>query len=181
MARLPMGSFPRRFGRLFLSAVALLASAPHTPLSAQETSAFQVGARIRVWSSAPETTGRVARVLKVRSDTLLLEAERPLAQLAVPVRTLTRLELSRGRGAPVAGTVVGLVVGVAAGAAAGALVGALSVAHARSSNNCPDGNCGFVYLGTVPAGALVGLVAGAVVGHRLGREHWTAVPLPLRP
>jgi hypothetical protein len=54
------------------------------------------------------------------------------------------------------------------GAALGAAVGFISVQSQGGAKRCGESLCELVYAFTIPGGALVGMIVGAVVG----AEHW---------
>lgn len=115
---------------------------------------FEPGTRVRV--SAPGILeGRYqGPVLGMRGDTLLLPVEN--RDVGVPLPTITRLEISRGRDRMV-GALIGGVVGVA-------VLGGTGLVVDRTS--CTD----YCFAGI--AGAVVGAPAGALVGALIGRERW---------
>ena len=90
---------------------------------------------------------------------------------SLPMTPRTRIDVSGGPGLCSPGhrgTCV--AVGFLGGVALGAVVGAVAV------SDCSDELCVLVYFVTVPAGALVGTIVGAVIGG----EHWNRTEPPAR-
>lgn len=134
------------------------------------------GDTIKVWAVGPSLNGRQGLLASFRADTLTLGAMPNAgsgAQVAVPYRSLRRVDVVRGRGRSVIRTIFGGVLGGAAGMAIGIPAGVMA--------DC-DGSCGGD--GDGIRGAIVGMFAGAVVGGTVGgaigarkRTRWVAVRL----
>jgi len=158
---------------------ALALGLPLGALGAQERPARAVRGRVRVMVPKPgcifpETPSCYRTVVgsleALDSATIVVRRENG-DTVKVSRAHGIRLDVSSGRGACSRdrGTCIGL--GVVGGAALGAAVGFLSVqSHggAGSGTSCNENLCELVYLFTVPAGAVVGMIVGAVVGG----EHW---------
>ncbi len=110
--------------------VALLVSTPLTRIAAQETMPVGVGDRVRV--TAPGVNSGAVTVVAVGNDTLVLGSD--VSTRGIPIASVTRLEVSRGRGSSGQGAAIGAAVGggfllyargTAAAGALGAGLGAL--------------------------------------------------------
>lgn len=157
-----------------LPLVIFIASTMSAPAHGQS---LPIGSRVRVWSSVVLPAGHETTVVGARGDTILFSDAPATSQVAIPKETLSRIEVRLRRGSPGLRTVGGAALGAVGGIIAGAALGALSVKHARSTHNCPDGDCGFVYLLTLPVGALGGVIAGGVIGHHTA-HFWQRVSDP---
>ncbi|HVH31353.1 MAG TPA: hypothetical protein VNA31_06780 [bacterium] len=156
----------------FVVALAL----PLRVLDAQEPPRVSLGTRVRVSndSKAREryglSTGRVVGTLEsLGSSTITVRGDNG-ESTAVPRLPSTRLDVSAGPGSCSGSRRAGCIV---VGFFGGALVGVLAGVAAGGAGDTCEG-CGLAFLLTVPAGAVLGTVIGAVVG----REHWEAVALP---
>jgi len=155
------------------SCFALALGLPLGALGAQETPALAPGARVRVtandgWSSV------VGSLETIDSGTIVVRRNNGTT-VAFPRERVTQLDVSGGPGACSGGGRVGCVaLGVPGGAALGVLAGGVYVESQGGSRVC--GMCGLVLVFTVPAGAVLGTVVGAVVGG----EHWEPADLPAR-
>ena len=166
---------------------ALALGLPLGALGAQQGPALAAGARVRVivpnpGCIFPQTPSCyrtvVGSLVAIDSATIVVRRENA-ETVNVSRAPGTRLDVSTGRGACSRdrGACIGL--GFLGGAALGAAVGFLSVqSHggAGSGTSCNENLCELVYLFTVPAGAVVGMIVGAVVGG----EHWERRGLPAR-
>ena len=149
--------------------------------SAQELVAPEQGQRVRIevacdgirrWSGCG--VGRSIRsesgsFLGRTGDSLRIEAERGDSVLVLPTSSVVRTWVASGtRGNGGIGALVGLVVG---GVAA-----ALIVAPAAGAS---DSYQGAAYaMGSIGAGALVGALFGAVVGHGMRSDRWAPADVP---
>ena len=176
---------------LALAAVALAGAVdPAAVAGAQVTradwpsvSSLRPGDTVRVWASAPPLSGRAGVVAGVGSDTLALSnlpGRRSFADgLAVPFRTLTRIEVQRGQRRSAGWTVAGVVLGLAGGAIIGSYSGVLLECGGSCSDEQGDlnGLLGFVIGGGL--GAIAGGVTGGIIGAQR-RPRWEPVALPAR-
>ena len=156
----------RRIRRTLLAMVILLG--PLRGLAGQAAPA--PGARVRITVVSPRLQTQVGSWRGYRDSTLRLEAGGTVVM--IPMRSVARIEQSRGRKPGVAGGVVGLVLGAAAGGALGCL-----------ANRDDYGVfCGGQSDTKVVLGAAVGAAGGAVLGAMLfRRERWMPVdPASLR-
>ena len=99
--------------------------------------------------------------------------------LHVPRAPGTRLDVSTSRGACSRHRGRCIALGFLGGAGLGAVVGWISVQSqggAGSGTSCNENLCELVYLVTVPAGAVLGTIVGAVTGG----EDWESADLPAR-
>lgn len=152
--------------RIAYLAAALVLTA-FADLLAQEEPPVAPGDHVRV--TAPDVfRGRlVGSVVTLGADTCVLEVEGRAEQLALPLTSLTRLEVSRGQSSMWA---QGMGIGFLLGATLGAVVG-LTAAESWDVG------------GEAAAAALAGLIGvpGAFVGLAVGastkKERWESVPL----
>ena len=167
--------------RATLTAAALLL-ALQVPVLAQESGVVQPGSRVRVSHHCTETydpgerrerveceeqTGTVA---SVNSDSLVLNVNNEGTFATIPLGTVSRLQLSTGRGG--AGT-RGAAYGALAGAGLGIIFGIALCNSTEGSTNSP-GACA---VGGAVLVAIPGAVLGLMLGHSLGREGWVDVPV----
>ena len=160
-----------------LSCCVLAHVAPMTTgtLHAQETAKLHSGDRVRVTVPGPSPTIRIATLLAVRGDSLLLQTAQPLTQFTVANAPPALLETSINHGAAGA---AGLMGG-AGGFLVGGLVAKLVLNSARSGQRCPDGVCSSSTYFTALGSMVVGTIVGVVVGRGSARERWDAVALPV--
>jgi len=143
-------------GFLVSSLHAAVAQAPIIP---------ELGSRVRVTTERRQATGTLE---SVDSATIVVRARNGKA-VSFQRQSDFDLDVSAGPGACGEGRRFGCVaLGFLGGGVVGVGVGAVMV------SNCDDELCGLLYLVTVPAGALVGTVVGALVGG----EHWNEGELP---
>jgi hypothetical protein len=140
------------------------------------------GDTVRVWATRPPLSRTVAQLSRLASDTLALAdvpGRRSLrTELAVPLESVTRLEVQRGRTRSVGWTVGGVLIGLAAGTIVGAYGGvALECGGSCSDQGDLAGILGFVVGGAV--GGLAGGIIGGVIGAQR-RTRWYPVALPPR-
>ena len=152
----------------WIGCLALTLALPLGAPAAQETPTLAPGTRVRV--TTPD--GRVVGTLESIDSATIVVRRQNGRTANLPMGRGTRVDVSGGPGTCSPGhrgTCV--LVGFLGGAALGVGVGA------GAASNCgEDPLCGLYYLITVPAGALVGTIVGAVVGG----EHWNRVELPAR-
>ncbi len=122
------------------------------------------GARVRVTAPLMAPEPLVGTVLKLDADTIFLTGVAlRRGKVAVPVASVKRLEVSRGRSSlALQFAVIGFI--------AGAWIGANAVEN-QSFYSIDEP------LATLAGVAVVGGVAGAVVGSAIGSEQWEVVPL----
>ena len=139
------------------------------------------GSRVRI--SAPDLAlNRVTgRVVSADADSLVLERGPEAERLVIPVGSLGRLEVSRGRS-----HWEGARTGWGLGSVAGGLIGGTwavidEVAYNRA--NEIDLNAGWttlVFFGGFLAGGLIGAPVGLLAGSIIGREQWDKYLLSTR-
>lgn len=139
------------------------------PASVVDRGVIPPGARIRI--SAP-SIGRcriVGFLIAQRDEAVLIKPGSSPARL-IPLEVVSRLEVSRGKGARSTSALLGGLIGLFGGMYLGAIA-----TNAVVSGEMDDG------AGVVAAGALlggfVGLLSGAVAGAVMGRERWETVQL----
>ena len=136
---------------------------------AQANAPVQPGQRVRLRSAVAQTPELVGVVEAVRPDTLLVRDDDRSVATAVPLTTVDRLQVSRGRHSHwVSGAGIGFVVGAATGAILGV------AGHNESDWIIGPGASAFV--GAVLLGP-IGAGAGAAVGLMVKTERWETVPL----
>ena len=124
----------------------------------------ELGSRVRVTSDRQRTTGTLESV-----DNTTVVVRSRYGRAVFQRGSDFQLDVSGGPGRCGEGRRFGCVaLGFLGGGVVGIGVGAIMV------SNCNDDLCGLLYLVTVPAGALVGTVVGALIG----REHWNEGKLP---
>jgi hypothetical protein len=147
---------------------ALVVAAPFT-LLAQQESLLAPGERVRVTAPSIGVHERVCTFSALRRDTALVMDRGTL--LALPLASVTKLEVSRGRGSRAGkGAVIGLLVGTGAGAALGVidLAGEDEVAE-------------YLFVFYAGLGGGVGALLGAVLGAVSRVDRWEPVRLyPVR-
>lgn len=130
------------------------------------------GARVRVTLASSEKL--VGTLSGAHRDTLLVRPVDAQEARALPLGTLTRLEVSRGIESRTGrGALIGLVSGAAAGAASGMIVCA--------GDNCVNSGEDLTTLVPVAlgiGGGVVGAGVGALLGSGFHGENWATVPLP---
>jgi hypothetical protein len=132
---------------------------------AQEPLIPELGSRVRVTTDRQQATGRLESVDSAK----FVVRSRDGSTVSFQRGSDFQLDVSGGPGRCGEGRRFGCVaLGFLVGGVAGLGVGAVMV------SNCDDDLCGLLYLVTVPAGALVGTVVGALIG----REHWNEGRLP---
>lgn len=162
---------------------AAVASAQVTRPDWPSVASLRRGDTVRVWASAPPLSGRAGVVAGVGSDTLALSnlpGRRSFADgLAVPFRTLTRIEVQRGQRRSAGWTVTGILLGLAGGAVIGSFGGVLLECGGSCSDEQGDlnGLLGFVIGGGL--GAIAGGVTGGIIGAQR-RPRWQPISLPAR-
>jgi hypothetical protein len=131
---------------------------------------------IRVLSGAPLSKKQLRRDQFIgtlqgrRDDDVVIRLDSPETELAVPVKSVTRLQYSRGMGGCAAdGAAVGALAGFAGGVALGLIV-------------CSGGDCesdGRMTIATLfgGVGAIAGLGIGAITGVQMRCEHWHTVKI----
>ena len=138
-----------------------------TPLGGQSPGDLPTGSRVRVSVSATATQVRIGRLLSVSADTLRLATT--TGEAPIPFRSITNLELSRGRhGHAGRGGLIGLAVGLGAGLTAGL------IAH-RESQFIEVNTAGVGLITAIGGG--VGAALGALIGSAFKSERWEDVPL----
>jgi hypothetical protein len=142
-----------------------------------------VGTRVRVSSSAPWFSGppSVANVLGQRGDTLSVQPEGTRDSIALPIASITQLEVSAGRSSHV-GRGIGL--GFLTGALAGVVIGAATYRPSSCGSStgafCPiDFSQGATAAAGGAVGGLLGAFVGAVIGER-ETENWARVAVTAR-
>ena len=138
------------------------------PLGAALCQAVQPrnGDRIRITSAQNALENRIAHVLSIRGDSLLLLVA-PAETLAVARAAVTRLEVNTGRrNYPLRGAGMGLLIGFASGA----LIG-------LAGGDGYYGKAGEMALFYAVPMTIPGVVVGSVVGTLKFSDRWTSVPL----
>ncbi len=153
-------------GSTVLLSTACVVSNPSPPVYPQSV-------QVRVTSSQAGPMPIVGTLIYAEADTLRLYATRLRSAVVVPVASITRLEVYRGRMGSVGGTVKGAGIGAVAGAAAGILLGAATEAtFGGMFGSERDHGEAIAEAATEMAvtGALLGGMAGATVGKVVWQE-----------
>jgi len=154
--------------------VGLLAHAVAADLIAQQDMRVAPGARVRVTAPTVAEGIVVGTVASAHSDTLVLEVNED-SLLAIPLTTVTSLEVSEGQSSS-AGS--GAVVGGLAGLVAGALIASSIVEESSGSGFAAGDYDGIVAtVGGAVAGLFVGAIVGAGIGSAIMTENWKDVPV----
>jgi len=103
--------FPQITWRFVLVVLAL--GWPAAVGQSQESSALATGSRVRVTTLGPPAHSEIGTYRGLRDSTLLLRGS--LAARPIPLNSILRLELSRGRKPSTPGGIIGLVLGAGTG------------------------------------------------------------------
>ena len=144
---------------------------------AQEKAKFSPGTRMRVWTvnfSGKRITGTVFSSV---GDTITLTVKGQTDPLVVPVTSVNRLEVAKGKKSKI-GT--GAVVGLFAGASIGAIVGYFGTCTDQQACEL-DGSVGetkaaYTIIGAGVLGG-IGLLLGTGIGSAIKVDRWEEVPL----
>ncbi len=153
-------------------------------LGAQEPPALAAGARVRVLAPKPICTypemapcyGKVVGSLESIDSASIVIRRETGDTVRISRAPGVRLEVGSGRRACSEHRGSCVVLGLLGGAAVGAAVGFVSVESQGGPSACGENLCELIYVLTVPAGAVLGTIVGALVGP----EDWEAAELPAR-
>lgn len=160
-------------GTALISLIALFLLVMNIDLIAQEASPIVPGTRVRV--TAPDVaSGKIAGtiIITVKADTLELKVKGKIRPLVIPLGSITRLEVSRGRKSA-AGWGAAIGFGIGAGWIA-VLAATLPHEPAEASS------AGEVARGIAVSGG-IGAGLGALVGLAIRSDSWEEVPLDRVP
>lgn len=147
---------------------ALWSIATVTPLATvhSQRPPVELGHRVRV--TAPSVADRhlVGTVERWTGDSLALSAQ-DATVLAVPLASITRLEVSRSKRSH---TAVGAVLGFIGFAGLGYVIGS----NIDCGSDCPPAQGGAIAAGIV---SIPGVLIGAVIGSSMKVDRWEEVPL----
>lgn len=155
-------------------AIVALAALPPRELPAQETRVQQpvrIGDRVRLAVPTLLAKRVVGTVEALGPDTLVVKSERGREIVAVPLRSLTQLERSSGRGMDYKR---GALYGAIAGAAA-SVVACLAKDWDCFASGPERPGLPLYLLTYLPAFSFGGMVAGGLIGYPY--EDWVTVPL----
>ena len=166
---------------VFTAALAVSLVVPLSTLSAQSPP-IEPGARVRVKQECFEGYTSTSRNLTtvcptntgvltaMTAESIIFATGNGGNRLAVPLDSVTRLEVIQGRSRhPWRGAGIGLLVGAAGGA-----VGTLIMCR---NDGCWDYGTGFWVARLSASGAVVGAVMGGIVGTFIKTDRWEEVPL----
>ena len=174
-----------RMFRTLLLVLAVLCCGVATILPGAEASLLYAGDRVRLSVTTPE----LIRVLSGdalsgdqldrdqfigtlrgrRDDDVVIRVDSPATELAVPVNSVRRIEVSLGRHGR-AGR--GALIGLGAGALGGVLAGLIVCAGDNCETSGLDGETGIVSMVLGLGGAVVGTGVGALTGSLIRSERW---------
>jgi hypothetical protein len=150
----------------------------------QAPPALAVGDRVRVFApkpacdypeAAPCSSRLVGSLQSIDSASIVIRGEN-----GEPVRVArapgVRLEVSTDRGSCSEHRGGCVLLGLFGGMGVGAAAGLISVQAQGGAKACAENLCELVYWFTVPAGAVLGTIVGALVGG----ESWQPADLPAR-
>ena len=138
--------------------------APATP-AAQAADRFTTGDRVRVWMSERTVTGRVSATA---ADRIELQPDSGEPALSIPLATVSKVEISRGRASRGQGARAGAKWGALLGGGLGAV--SLGIQHQQVG----DGGSSVgkaAALGAFSGGLFGGLI-GAGIGAARGGDRW---------
>jgi hypothetical protein len=155
-----------------LIAAAVLATPAAIPLAAQDGTALQADARVRLMTVGANrwVTGKL---LAAPADSVKLLAG-DTVPMALATSSLARLEVSRGMRRQ---TGRGLRIGTAVGAVAGFILGVATYEECTGFCIGDPGQGGTGLIAGVLGGAF-GLGIGALIGSSFEAERWSPMPLP---
>jgi hypothetical protein len=125
------------------------------------------GVRVRITAPDLDHSRLIGEVERVDRDTLVINIE--ASQIAVPMASVNRIEISRGIKS-------NTLRGVLYGGLAGGLVGGTATAASNDSESLFYGMD--IFIGTA-IGMVIGAGSGALIGWGVQTEHWEEQPLPL--
>jgi hypothetical protein len=163
-----------KFMRRFITLTLLIPSA----LIAQSVNSPRIGGRIRVTTGADSLQIGNLKSLDVEAVTLFHKGARnssvlPRSPSAIPMSSVSRLEMSRGRSGSGERILAGTLLGFLGGGAIAALIGS------SSTQNCSCDDPGGGILLAVP-GALIGGLIGGMIGWSRSPERWESIDIPGR-
>lgn len=158
--------------------LAVLAVTAPCELNAQQDSTLAVGERVRI-SKRPRSAEYgdpvTGSLTEIRRDTLVVQVESPNVFVFVPLSSVKKLEVSRGKKSRAR---TGATVGFWGGALAGAVI--VLASDEQSDGGLLDINPEEL-VGKTAGGAVVGALIGAAVGAGIGAlfktDRWEEIPL----
>ncbi len=112
----------------------------------------------------------IGTLLGRRDDDVVIRVGSPETVLALPVKSVERIESSRGMGGcAVEGASVGIMAGFAGGFALGLV--------ACSGGDCDEDGRILVSTALGGIGAIAGAAIGAITGSQMRCEHWHTIPI----
>ena len=136
--------------------------------------AYPQGVQVRVVSTEAGPLPLEGTLIYAEADTLKLYVPQYRSTLAVPVGSVTRLEVYRGRKGSAGKAVKGAVIGTVAGAAVGAALGATTEAIFGGMFGSRRDYGGAMAVGAAD-GAITGAFVGATAGATVGDAVWQDV------
>ncbi len=171
--------------RVLIAALTASLIVPPSLLSGQQPLPLESGERVRMVYDCGNAvmysggrrincTDTEANVTAMTNDSIILAVDERTTPFAVPLASVTSLEVVRGQKRRAGrGALIGLGIGAGAGAIGGA------IAEAAGEQFCIDtcGSGGVITLVSAAFGGLSGLVIGTAVGAFIKTDHWEEVPL----
>ena len=140
------------------------------PVAAQEP--LKAGTPVRIVAPALGPDPVLSRLVRLAADSLVLQSDPRLPELAIARSDITRLEVASGRGS---GRTRLIGVGLGAGFGAGAILGLALGSYITNPDLQHSSNeIGRTLVGGV-IGAGIGVVVGAVVGSTRKEATWKVV------
>lgn len=172
------GVLMRRSFIQYVSLAIMISVASPLALSAQSIQPLEKGDRLRVTSTNPASMS-LGILASLDNETVVL-LHKPLRQdgtllqqppSRIPMSSVVKLEVNRGRQGVAGRTVAGTLLGILAGG-----VGVGMIGH-RATLDCSCDDPGIGVLLAFPGGLLGGIVGGAV-GYSTSRVRWESIPVP---
>jgi len=157
-----------------ISLLLLFTNIPSPKLFAQEKLRVLSGERVRVWVSDMVKKPLSGTLVSLSTDTLVMSVKNQKAFLLLPINSVTKLKIMRGK------KKFGVAKGAGLGFIAGALTGAIIGYNRETPDECFDSICeleGLVVPIYASIAGVLGILSGSFIGATLKRESWQEMPL----